>query len=316
MEHESFVPTPSARLAETFRTPGAVASALPGWQPDPDAAVGERVARGRLRLRIAGSTITYRGSVTVTGDAPPFTLEARGTEVRGDGVVEVSVRITPADTEVPQPGSTLTFRGEATASGRLTSYEPAAVEAAVRRLLDRFSAGIAEQTPPAAPDAPAAPDDSHDSDRSDRSGDSETSAEDGAVEGRAHQDRTGEAAGPDDLGSDEPVAEEEEPDVVDDLGDPSAELEEFELVEVEVDVPESAAALDDLVPPAEAAHARRTMIGRSAEEVDHAPPRCWRRRSWWAGCCAAADDRDAVPRGRAPLLCPCGLRLAAAPRGR
>ncbi|KKD03985.1 hypothetical protein TN53_32360, partial [Streptomyces sp. WM6386] len=25
--------------------------------------------------------------------------------------------------------------------------------------------------------------------------------------------------------------------------------------------------------PAEAAHARRTMIGRSAEEVDHAPPR-------------------------------------------
>jgi hypothetical protein len=26
-------------------------------------------------------------------------------------------------------------------------------------------------------------------------------------------------------------------------------------------------------PPAEAAHARRSMIGRSAEEVDHAPPR-------------------------------------------
>ncbi|MYS10596.1 carbon monoxide dehydrogenase, partial [Streptomyces sp. SID6041] len=26
-------------------------------------------------------------------------------------------------------------------------------------------------------------------------------------------------------------------------------------------------------PAAEAAHARRTMIGRSAEEVDHAPPR-------------------------------------------
>ncbi|MFJ6948611.1 hypothetical protein ACISU4_28905, partial [Streptomyces wuyuanensis] len=48
----------------------------------------------------------------------------------------------------------------------------------------------------------------------------------------------------------------------------------------EVDVPPS--ALDPLAdevfgdddePPAEAAHARRTMIGRSAEEVDHAPPR-------------------------------------------
>ncbi|MEU3451148.1 SRPBCC domain-containing protein [Streptomyces thermolilacinus] len=31
--------------------------------------------------------------------------------------------------------------------------------------------------------------------------------------------------------------------------------------------------VDDTEPPAEAAHARRTMIGRSAEEVDHAPPR-------------------------------------------
>ncbi|MGI5196163.1 SRPBCC domain-containing protein [Streptomyces sp. CA-288835] len=30
---------------------------------------------------------------------------------------------------------------------------------------------------------------------------------------------------------------------------------------------------EDGEPPAEAAHARRTMIGRSAEEVDHAPPR-------------------------------------------
>ncbi|MFI8947549.1 SRPBCC domain-containing protein [Streptomyces sp. NPDC053750] len=33
------------------------------------------------------------------------------------------------------------------------------------------------------------------------------------------------------------------------------------------------AADADTEPPAEAAHARRTMIGRSAEEVDHAPPR-------------------------------------------
>ncbi|KNE83043.1 hypothetical protein ADZ36_07835 [Streptomyces fradiae] len=49
----------------------------------------------------------------------------------------------------------------------------------------------------------------------------------------------------------------------------------------ETDVPPSSLdpLADDLAepdgdtPPAEAAHARRTMIGRSAEEVDHAPPR-------------------------------------------
>ncbi|MGC0339112.1 SRPBCC domain-containing protein [Streptomyces sp. SLBN-8D4] len=46
-----------------------------------------------------------------------------------------------------------------------------------------------------------------------------------------------------------------------------------------VEAPEEAPAplVDDFTepvgPPAEAAHARRTMIGRSAEEVDHAPPR-------------------------------------------
>ncbi|MER5601282.1 SRPBCC domain-containing protein [Streptomyces sp. NPDC002265] len=36
---------------------------------------------------------------------------------------------------------------------------------------------------------------------------------------------------------------------------------------------EPVAPMDSMEPPAEAAHARRTMIGRSAEEVDHAPPR-------------------------------------------
>ncbi|WP_411574188.1 SRPBCC domain-containing protein [Streptomyces fradiae] len=37
--------------------------------------------------------------------------------------------------------------------------------------------------------------------------------------------------------------------------------------------PEEGLPADGAEPPAEAAHARRTMIGRSAEEVDHAPPR-------------------------------------------
>jgi hypothetical protein len=49
------------------------------------------------------------------------------------------------------------------------------------------------------------------------------------------------------------------PDGFDDLDDP--------------DETDGSDADDDEGPPAEAAHARRTMIGRSAEEVDHAPPR-------------------------------------------
>ncbi|WP_443073753.1 SRPBCC domain-containing protein [Streptomyces sp. NBC_01478] len=44
----------------------------------------------------------------------------------------------------------------------------------------------------------------------------------------------------------------------------AAPIEELHVTETFAETPE---------PPAEAAHARRTMIGRSAEEVDHAPPR-------------------------------------------
>ncbi|MEU0029066.1 SRPBCC domain-containing protein [Streptomyces sp. NPDC006335] len=54
-------------------------------------------------------------------------------------------------------------------------------------------------------------------------------------------------------------------------GEPSAELR------VEPTAEPPAPLVEDFTeptgPPAEAAHARRTMIGRSAEEVDHAPPR-------------------------------------------
>ncbi len=57
-------------------------------------------------------------------------------------------------------------------------------------------------------------------------------------------------------------------------------------------------------PPAEAAHARRTMIGRSAEEVDHAPPRAAgtprcppRRRAVRAPPCAGSPRRRR-PRAR------------------
>ncbi|MEE4544535.1 carbon monoxide dehydrogenase subunit G [Streptomyces sp. V4-01] len=244
MEHESFVPIPPARLTHALRSAATVTASLPGWQPDDPAGTGTETPaddvgaaaagdagpdsgsdhasgsapgsspQGRLRLRVGGSTITYRATLKVSGDASPFTLEAHGEEVRGTGTATVALEVRVEAAATPEPGTNLVFRGSGTATGRVTGYDDAVVEAALRRLLDRFSAGLAERAP-------------------------------------------------------------QEPDVVDDLGEPAppAGVDDFELVEVEVEVPESAAALDDLVTPAEAAHARRTMIGRSAEEVDHAPPR-------------------------------------------
>ncbi|WP_329229640.1 SRPBCC domain-containing protein [Streptomyces canus] len=71
------------------------------------------------------------------------------------------------------------------------------------------------------------------------------------------------------------------------LGETEEEPERPEQPEEQPETPEAvetpepeeppAPPVDDFtepaIPPAEAAHARRTMIGRSAEEVDHAPPR-------------------------------------------
>lgn len=260
MEHESFLPVPAPRVATALSTPAVVAASLPGWQPDSETA-GE--PRGRLRLRVGGSTITYRGTVAVAGEGPTFVVTAEGAEVRGTGTVRVTAEVEVAAAVVPEPGTTLIWRGTAEADGRLAAYEDAVVEAAVRRLLDRFSAQLAENAPeepvanapedPAenAPEEPAAA-------QAPPAAETPPAAEAAPVAEAAPEDQP--AAG-------------EESDVVDDLGEATGDLEDFELVEVEVEVPESAAALDDLVPPAEAAHARRTMIGRSAEEVDHAPPR-------------------------------------------
>jgi carbon monoxide dehydrogenase subunit G len=320
MEHEVFVPVSPTRIGHALRDSALVTASLPGWQPDADApaASGSTVgaskgaagasegapaapegAVGRLRLRVGGSTITYRGTVRVSGGSSPFAVEAGGTEVRGTGAVKATLEIAVAEATRPAPGALLTFRGAAQAEGRLASYEAVVVEAAVRRLLDRFSADLAAH----APEEDAA------GDGAEEGGTEGGGTEDGAagppvaagetVTGEALLDpRSGVAAddvtGDDVTGGETPAEAadaaddadahadgtpedpaEPEADVVDDLGEPAppSDLDDFELVEVEVEVPESAAALDDLVPPAEAAHARRTMIGRSAEEVDHAPPR-------------------------------------------
>ncbi|WUH91882.1 SRPBCC domain-containing protein [Streptomyces sp. NBC_00433] len=322
MEHESFLPgMTTARLVQALRTPDVVRASLPGWQPDAGEAqeasgAAAAPAAGRLRLRIGGSTITYRGTVAVSGDGPGFTVTAVGTEVRGGGGVTATAEVSVVTSVQPEAGVTLVWRGAAEAEGRLATFEPAAVEAAVRRLLDRFCTELAANAPAAADarhadvpvedeakdtpegaagDAPgdargdvdsaeavagirAVPVDEPADADADADADDEPEPAAEEPEAEAPEDEEPEAAEDEqEAAEDEQEAEGDEPeaDVVDDLGEPGppAELDDFELVEVEVEVPESAAALDDLVPPAEAAHARRTMIGRSAEEVDHAPPR-------------------------------------------
>ncbi|MFE8912585.1 SRPBCC family protein [Streptomyces globisporus] len=130
-------------------------------------------------------------------------------------------------------GTTIAYSGTADGDGRLVELEEGAALAAAHRLLDRFTQQLVTESL-------AARDDGHaDADTGDDADDA-VAAE--GLEGDESDEGSGSVF-------DSPV--------------PPPSLDP--VAGVEFTVP------DEL--PAEAAHARRTMIGRSAEEVDHAPPR-------------------------------------------
>ncbi|MEW2622791.1 SRPBCC domain-containing protein [Streptomyces sp. NPDC048106] len=226
MEHQVFVPVPAGRLATALADPARVARAVPGLQQD----AGAPPVAGRLKLRVGGHSVTYRGTARVLpqGDGS-YTVEGDATEARGSGVVKLALTLRLADAE---GGTAVTAEGGAEASGRIAELPADAVSSAAARLLTRFLEGLGEdvgEREEAAEVAETAPEDGH------------TSVFDTEIP-------------PSSLGPDADDADDAE--------------ESGEGAEGPADD-----FTDTGVPPAEAAHARRTMIGRSAEEVDHAPPR-------------------------------------------
>ncbi|MEV0924351.1 SRPBCC domain-containing protein [Streptomyces spongiicola] len=365
MEHEVFVPVPADRLRRTLADPARVARCVPGLQRDADASAGPLA--GRLKVRVGGHTITYRGALRVTGRDGGFTAEGEGTEVRGHGSVKVALTALLTDTE---GGTTLSFTGTAHADGRLAEAAPDAAEKSATRLLDRFAAslaaaaedeereaadgtaeaaaggggdataeggdgsagGVDEGAAPGGSGGAAAPaadpgaagradsgtgagrqapgggaaadaagaerggeggadrrvaaDESPDQGADQGAGQSaDQGADEGADEGAAPGGSGGASGGPDAAAGEGTSASRTGPSAPSTgengaPGGPADGDEDQGAPLFEVDVPPS--SLDPLAdevfgedggPPAEAAHARRTMIGRSAEEVDHAPPR-------------------------------------------
>ncbi|MBO7936357.1 SRPBCC family protein [Streptomyces antibioticus] len=221
MEQEVFVPVPARRLRAALADPAQVARAVPGLQQD----AGTEPVAGRLKVRVAGHTITYRGTARITArEDGAYAVEGDATEVRGSGAVKLALVVRPRDTD---GGTTLRFEGTASADGRVAELPQDAVIAAVARILNRFAENLG-------------------------TGSAGVEGETGAEESPG----TGEATATEPTDADEPNELAESAD---------AEADAVEDPEAPVEPPAE--------PPAEAAHARRTMIGRSAEEVDHAPPR-------------------------------------------
>lgn len=263
MEHQVFVPVPSADVRAVLRDPARLARCVPGLQQDADTEAGP--LSGRLKVRVGGHTVTYRGTLSVTEQDPDrFTLAGEGTEVRGSGTVKLSLALllTGAD-----GGTLLEFTAESAADGRAAAFAPDAAATAAHRLLDRAAGHLAALGSEGA-DGAAGPADA-------------VADLDMDVDVDLDVDVDSPAGADSDLDSDSGSDPDRE--------DPGPGFTEVTASVFDTEVPppsldpflegtfEGMADLGDLGgpprPPAEAAHARRTMIGRSAEEVDHAPPR-------------------------------------------
>ncbi len=261
-----FVPFPVDTVRLALAEPARVARCVPGLQQDADEAAGPLA--GRLRLRIGGSTITYRGALRVVRRADAFEVEGEGGEARGSGSVKLALTITPKPVE---GGTELNCSGTVHSDGRLAEFDDEAAITVARRMLDRFAAALTaglETSPIGAPTEDEAP--------GQAAGEAtEETVEETTGETTDAAADAGAAAAADETGlpteAELPLSADDMD--IDDVGD-LEDLDEVDAVEEPVGFGELG-DLDDLdeEPPAEAAHARRTMIGRSTEEVDHAPPR-------------------------------------------
>ncbi|MFF2541247.1 hypothetical protein ACFVUY_01630 [Kitasatospora sp. NPDC058063] len=279
MEHEVLVPLSAEPVRQALQDPALLARSVPGLSTEP-AAVGAGAAEeigGRLKLRIGGSTITYKGVLSLIGGREGvLTVLAEGEEARGTGEVTATVRVSVAD-GAEDGTAVIRFTGDLSATGRLTEFDEETLDATGRRLLDRFAAALV------APEGEQPQDQDQEEDaEQDRSGNAGADA--GVVFIEDRQDQPGDDLDDDlsDLiafsdadaerfglptGSADDEDEDEEDDVEDGAADGSAEQDG-----VAEEIPaEPLFAYEE--EPVLSGPVRRSIVGRSAEEVDHAPPR-------------------------------------------
>ncbi|WP_371777519.1 SRPBCC domain-containing protein [Streptomyces sp. NBC_01438] len=288
MEHEVFVPVPVPVLRRTLGDPARVARCVPGLQQDADASAGPLA--GRLKVRVGGHTITYRGALRIAapadgpaGDAAyGVSVTGEGVEARGTGSVKLALAVRLDERD---GGTAITFDGTVSGDGRLVELDAEAALAAAHRLLDRFVQQLVTE-------ALAGHGGGEDGSGGGSGGESVGGSGDGSSDGSSD----GSVAGADERSVGDAVekAIEEAAEEADDtgvgeapprhdaaadeapVGDPSSDGASVFDAAVPPSSLDPVAGIEFTVPdgpPAEAAHARRTMIGRSAEEVDHAPPR-------------------------------------------
>ncbi|MBD0693490.1 hypothetical protein BG452_13225 [Streptomyces sp. CBMA123] len=277
-------------MRQALQDPALLARSVPGLSTEP-AAVGAGPAEeigGRLKLRIGGSTITYKGVLSlIEGRGGVLTVFAEGQEARGDGEATATVRVSVA--EGAEDGTaTVRFTGDLSATGRLTEFDDETLDATGRRLLERFATALTSPDAPAEGDEEPA-DEATDgaTDETDGGADSATGADAEVVFIEERQDQPGDdldddlseliafsdadaerfglptGSAADDADDADDVDDHDEADAAGNGGPQDGVAEELPV--------EPLFAYED--EPELSGPVRRSIVGRSAEEVDHAPPR-------------------------------------------
>ncbi|MEW2297047.1 SRPBCC domain-containing protein [Streptomyces sp. NPDC006743] len=308
MEHEVFVPVPARRLRAALADPAQVARAVPGLQQE----AGTDPVAGRLKIRVGSHSITYRGTLRVLArDDGGYAVEGEAAESRGTGSVKLALTLRLRDTDEGAAltfGGTASAGGRVAELD--PEAVRTAVTRLLNRFAENLAAGAAESAPSlatedfaplatgdfeAAPDAddtpapppgpaeaqaappadaapPPAPGEQRPADPSEHVSVFDTEIPPSSLDPLADDDAEEKAAGS--------ATEEDGTGTTGQPADLPAEpadlpAEPADLPAEPADLPAEPAPVpaEPADPPAEAAHARRTMIGRSAEEVDHAPPR-------------------------------------------
>ncbi|KOV39206.1 hypothetical protein ADK60_00620 [Streptomyces sp. XY431] len=305
---------PAGQVRQALQDPALLARSVPGLSTEP-AAVGSGPAEeigGRLKLRIGTSTITYKGVLSlIEGREGVLTAFAEGQEARGSGEATATVRISVAE-GAEEGTAVVRFTGDLSATGRLTEFDGETLDAAGRRLLDRFATaltspegttatgadtegegeGEAEVVTGTDADAAEVTEDAEETQHAEESGDTEDSARVVFLENRHEaldEDREDEPG--DDLDDDlsDLIAFSDadaerfglplgDPDEADDVDEPAAGEAGADApaagIEREVSAELPAEPPFGYEPePVLGGPVRRSIVGRSAEEVDHAPPR-------------------------------------------
>ncbi|MBF9068350.1 SRPBCC family protein [Streptacidiphilus fuscans] len=268
MEHEVLVPLSPRALQRSLGRSELLAVCLPGFTPDQPAtdgavpevpaqgdgsdaahASGTPLLAGRLKLRVGSSSITYRGRLRRLDDndadsAGGQAFEVDGEQSVGSGSITGTVRVRLEPLAEDAFTTRVVFLTTLQGKGRIEEFSSSTLATAGRRLLDRFCAELSTRAErmedlAAEADEADAPDEADATDETDAA---ETS--DPLEEGFDDDAELFLVQGFGELND------------LSDLGDLS------ELGD-----------LGELGEPATVESARRSMVGRSAEEVDHAPPR-------------------------------------------